>query len=350
MAGNDDVGVYNGPRTPKGGYTSKGSGSGSGGGKGGKSSGGGTGGGGGDPYLAAQRRAEASQRSQNRSQYDSLRAQARMLRGQANSLTRALSDDGFLKALKVKLGNIGLDLKQQDKLLVEGYRARVGSLEGAADDNEAAAGDSSYAAASNRARERTQSVAQALAQGAGESDLLRAEQVSLRSWDANQQEINRSYFDTLRSVNSSLTDLNVDTKTGRANLYMQANEDREQAWTNYYNQMSETYTELGNIRGQLSQTYGQAGILSGDKNSGVKGKGDKGNMKSAEKGAIRAFNQAATFAGKAYKDPGVPSSIMSWQGQGAFEGQLGNTEYIAPDDTAAAERKRPEGATLRSWE
>ena len=95
-------------------------------------------------------------------------------------------------------------------------------------------------------------------QGAGESDVLQAQMMSLRNWQFNQTEANRSYYDTLRSLNSSLTDLNVDTKTALANNELQANADREAIWTNYHDRRSEAFTQLGNIRGQQADYYAEA--------------------------------------------------------------------------------------------
>lgn len=347
MARRDDVPVYSGgagggksggKSSGSGGKTPpKSSGSG-GGGKGGGKGGGGTGNAALDKQIAKQNRQEAASKR-------NFLSQSRILQSQAKALRKALSSDGFRNALDQRLRNIAQDLAQQDEILMEGYTQRVGTLGGAASDNEKAAGDQSFANLSNRARERANATAQALSQGAGESDLLRAEQMSLRSWDANQNEINRSFHDTLRSINSSLTDLNVDTKTGRSNLFLQANEDREQAWTTFYNQQQETWTQLGNVYGQAANNQGQAAIY-GTK-AGKKSK--LPTMKQNENRAANAFQQAAKFAGKAYADPGIPDSIQNWEGQDDFEGKLSSSTYSDVAANTAAARKKPEGATLRSW-
>lgn len=348
--GDNDIPVLPGPRhvqappKPSGGTPSGGGRSGGGGGGGGGRRGGG--GGGGTPFD----RATAGARGGNRAAIDSYRDQARMLQRQADSLRAALSGKGFKRALNIRLGNIRRDLAQQSAVLMEGYTERLEGLELNAKDNEAAEGGASYGNLTNRARERMNAVAQAVSNGAGESDLLRTEQMSLRNWDGNQAEVNRAYFDSLRSINSSLSDLNADTKTGRVNLWLQAGEDREMAYQNYYNQMSETWTQLGNTLGQKAQILGQSSMLSGNKYAGGGGAGgDRRGVRGATRGAGAAFDRAAGFAGRAYRDPGVPTNIMDWEGQEAFEG--GTTNSVLMDDYSAEgpQRKKPEGATLRKW-
>lgn len=367
-----------------------------------------------DPYKSQIKK----QNQQDSKTNKNFLSQAKILGSQADALKYALDKDkGFGKALKIKLANIAQDLAQQDSLLMEGYRKRMRSLRGASNDNDKASDDQSYANLSNRARERANATSQALSQGAGESDLLRSEQMSLRSWDANQGEINRGYYDTLRSINSSLTDLNVDTKTGRSNLYLQANEDRESVTNNYYSQMAETWTQLGNVYGQAANNQGQAAVYgkTGDSKDKKDKKDKKGgkekigggigkdwvkppktgggvgkdwekpgsggagqvkdwgtvapgvnaghtgdnkdlpgikdvknpNMKQNENLAGKAFMNAAKFSGMSYKDPGIPDKIMGWTGEGRMGSKLTNSVYLQND--AEPERKKPEGAKLRSW-
>lgn len=233
-------------------------------GSGGHSSGGGGGGAGSDPYAYARQQQATADHRAHQQHMDA----ARTLQQQIDALRAALNG-GFKHALKGHLGNIDLAERQQDKVLLSGYHQRVGSLAGAEDDNEKAADAQTFANLGNRGRERMQALSEAFANGAGESDVMRAQEASLRNWNANQSEVNRSYFDSLRSINSSLRDLNVDTKTARVNNVMQSNADREQQWTNYYNQQSETYTQLGNTLGQQAQELAQAALYgSGGGNGG----------------------------------------------------------------------------------
>lgn len=285
-------------------------------------------------YLASQKK----QQSKAARRYID---QAKAMSGQIAALKNSLSV-GFKAALDQRLANIGLVSGQQDALLMEGYQNRIKQLEGSAADNEKAEAGQSFANLSNRARERANAVTEAMNNGAGESDVLKAGMASLRSWSANQGDIQRSFFDTLRSVNSSLTDLNADTKTGRANIASQANADRDSVWSQYYQQRSETYTQLGNLYGQQGELYGMANEQKGSKAT-------KRLRKQAVAGSDSMFMHASKANGRAYENPGVPAEIMGWQGHGEFTGNqpTGNTIEAAQANEPIA--TKPEGATLRKW-
>jgi hypothetical protein len=292
----------------------------SGGSSGGSGGSGGGGGGGGGNY-----RHKAGVRYQH--QADNLLAQARSLR---YALRNSYGD-----ALRQKLQNVNEILAAQDQSLMQGYRERVASLAGALDDNNKAAGTQTSMNTGNQIRERGNALSEIAAQGAGESDALAAQMMSLRNWNANQSEIERTKFDTLRSINSGLTDLNVDTKSGRINLQAQALADKEQLWTNYYNQRSETLTQLGNVLGQ------RADYLDYAKEYGV-GKG--GDTKQMEK----AFMQAAKASGKAWDNPGISKKLRRWDGRDDFQVEGGSQGRLNAAPTVDL-GKRPEGATLRTW-
>lgn len=229
---------------------------------------------------------------------------------------------GFAAARDTKLANIDRLLEQQNQTLLDGYAVRADGLLGSRLDNEKAEADTSFANWVNRARESADILDQAAAQGAGESDVLKAGLMALRNWDANQSDINRSYFDTARSVNSAIGELNADTKAARVNLYGQANADREAVFTNYYNQMADAYAQVGNLE---SNKYSNA------YNSGS-----------------TAYQQAARMAGTAWSNPGVGKDVMDWTGSAQqVEGKLNNTQAGAAVTNLA--RKAPEGATLRKW-
>lgn len=279
------------------------------------------GGGGGDPYGY---RKKAGKRYLK---------QAANLEAQARALRHALRVD-LGKNLRQSLQNINTDLKDADQLLMEGYRKRVAELRGSVEDNEKAAAGATEAAASNMARERASAMSEIAMQGAGESDALAAQLMSLRNWQANQGEVNRSLFDTLRSANSSLTDTTIDYKGQRASAEVQANADREMLWTTFYNRKSEILTQLGNIRGQQADYRDMAQEM---------GVGKGGGTKAME----RAYMAASKTMGKAYKDPGVSDKVMEWDGAKRFTASnpAGKLQEAQTVDLS----ERPEGATLRSW-
>lgn len=260
--------------------------------------------------------------------------QADNLLAQARSLRYALRNS-YGDALRQKLQNVNEILQAQDQTLLSGYRDRVESLGGALDDNTMAAASQTTAATDTRVRERASALAEIAQQGAGESDALAAQMMSLRNWNANQTEVERAKFDTLRSINAGLTDLNVDTQAGRVNLQAQALADKEQLWTNYYNQRSETQTQLGNVLGQ------RADYLEMAKEYGVGKGGDMGD-------ASKAFRGAAKSAGKAWDNPGISKRLRRWDGRDEFTIDGSGPSRLAEAPTVDL-AERPEGATLRKW-
>lgn len=324
---------------PTGGGTSTGGSTGTGGSSGGSGSSGGTGGGS-DPYAAAQARADAKERAAKRKAAARYLADADTLNAQIKALKRALKG-GFREALDQRLANIKLVQRDQDRTIRDEYRSRVGNLANAVEENEKAASDQSIANLSNRGRERAAAISEAMSQGAGESDVLRAQAASLRNWDANQGEVNRAFFDTLSSVNSSLNDLTTDTRRNRLNLETQANADRGQLWNDFFAQRSEAYTQLGNLYGQQSELYGMAAEQVGAKSTRRK-------RRRTDRLSGEAFDDSVSAISRGYKDPGNSDRLENWQGADDFEGTANSALFSEAATTI--ETARPEGATLRKWD
>ena len=235
---------------------------------------------------------------------------------------RGLLKGGFAKAREQKLKNAFTLYAAQDKDLVNGYNSRMAGILKSRDDNEKSEVDASFANLSNRARESTDLLAQAASQGAGETDTLKTQLMAIRNWDANQADVNRSYFDTQRSINSSIADLNADSRTARMNLAVDALGDYDQIWTNYYNQRADAYTQMGNIH---ANPYS-----------------DSHDPKST------AYANMATEASSAWKNPGVNKSLQNWKGSvQEQERKLNNSAYKGADTVNNI--KRPEGSTLKKW-
>jgi len=310
--------------------------------------GGGTGngtGGGGNPYLAAQHAAQVKADRQaaqaKRKAATKYLGQAKTLGEQAAALRIALGKHGFRQALDQRLANITFRTGQRDAILMRGYRNRVGDLRTMAEDNEKTINAAGFDNLSNRSRERANALSEATANGAGETDMLRAQGMSLRNWNANESSTTRAFYDTLTSINTQRTDLNTDTLTARANLYGQANSDREGQWTDYYAHRSETLTQLANTYGMQAEAFGNAQEMVGSKKT-------KHRQNQATRRAKAAQTGASLATGKAWKDPGIPNRIQNWSGAGRIEGDL-NNDVRADADTVLSYR-RPEGATLRGWE
>ena len=244
-------------------------------------------------------------------------------KAQVSALDQLLKS-GFAKARDQKLANVQNVYRQQDDDIFKSFKERFGSLEKSARDNDMAEADSSFSNMVNRAREAGDLVAQAATQGLGETDNLRSQLMAIRNFDSNQGDINRSYFDTLRSVNTSQTDLIADTRNARINLASDMLGDYEQIWSNYYNQRADAYTQIGNIRANPYSDSYQANA------------GDYAKM--------------AAEASTVWKNPGVNQSLLDWTGSGASpvqERALLNTNLGAAE--TAPRIKKPEGSTLRAW-
>ena len=164
--------------------------------------------------------------------------------------------------------------------------------------------------------------------------------MSARNWNANAAESNRAYFDSMRSINTGIVDLNLDTKSALAGAATSAEGERDRIWQEYYNNRGQAFTQLGNVLGQQADYYAQA------KEMGVKP--PKGAEKEAEAAMKKAFADSSIEAGKGYTQQALPEWISGFTGQEQLQARQSNTELAAAvtmDKVAKAE-----GATLRKWE
>lgn len=332
MAGNIPV---HKPDKPKGGSSGNGGNGNGGGGDTSTSTGAGAGSGG---VSGAEARMLAREEKAKKEAAERLIEQAQTLGKQAKAWRYALSSEGFKAALKVRLRDINQALRTQDADLLRGYRDRVGSLKESASDNEKATSGQTYANLINASRERGNALSEAMLQGAGESDVLRAQGMSLRNWNANQSEILRADADTKTSINSALTDLTTDTRAARINAVMEAQADKTMQWDSYYDQVSEAQIQLGNTYGQMADYYSMA-------DEQVSSKKSRKRQRKLANQSGDAFMDAAESAGKAWDAPGVSRRLRRWDGAKPVTTDLNNRQFGRQDVSL----DRPEGATLRSW-
>ena len=257
-------------------------------------------------------------------------AQMAALQARQNDNTRALVEGqaallaSFAKARDTKIGNITRALASGDALLLENYGRGRRNLDGNIADNDAAQSDLSFGNLSNLLRERQDILGELANNGAGETDQLRAQLQALRNFTANQNEANRSYFDTYRSIQNAISSLNSDTASSRLGLFNQAESDIESTWANYNNQEADTWTQIMNIENaNTNDTYGKM----------------YGN----------AGASAAAAVANAYSKKEAPADWLSWNGRAeAPDRQLVSSNKAATVNLGAAPKK-PEGATLRKW-
>jgi len=254
----------------------------------------------------------------------------------ANQATRDLAEGqykllgSFAAARDAKLGNIERAFSDADSTLLANYSLNLKNLLTSASDNDKSEADTSSANVRNAVRERSDLLEQAALQGAGETDLLRTQMQAFRNFDANQSENARSYFDTVRSINSAISGMNTDVSTSRSNLFNQKESDRESAFQNYYNQTADTWTQIQNIENSNTNV---------DSESSEKYNKLYGN----------AADEAAKAAAGAYTRQGLPAGWTEWEGKGKEQEKALTTSNKAAVVNLGAPPKKAEGATLRKW-
>ena len=282
--------------------------------------------------LAAAR-AEAEAAAAKRRAGQAFQNMAGNLDPQIKALQRAI-DKEFKKNLDQNLEDVGLLIQEQMTMLKSQQGARAKQFLATGRSNAIAGAAQEDSSLENLVRERQDTLGQVLLQGAGQTDALRAMVESARNWRNNVDEGNRAYFDTLNSINSGISENNLDTQTSLANVFTQGEQERERLWSDYFNRRSESYTNLGNLYQQ------QADYLEQAKQQEVGGGG--GSKKSS---AGDAFMKASEEMGKSYVKKGLPDWISKYQGQEELKSTVTNSNL------AAAVRfeplGNPEGASSR---
>lgn len=326
------------------------SGSGSGTGKSGtKGSGSGSGSSLEADYKRRQAEADRRARHQEKTTLANIRNIIGMTSGQIKAVKQVLSAE-LRDRLDQQLRNIELNQDISRKNLLDAYDSRVADFKASAEDNVKAADADTYANLTNRSRERGAALSQTALHGAGESDNLRAAAMSLRNWSANQSEVQRGYYDTLRSINSALHDATAQTRGQLITDTQAANAQKAQTYDKYYSDMSEKWSQLGDLYGQRSEQYGNVWSMTSDKDSAAASKGFRTDLirrNRNKKKAQKAYMNAADFTGESYVDTGLPADVQNWQGAGSIASQ--NNASLFQTANTVSMTKKPEGATLRKW-
>lgn len=291
-----------------------------------------------DPYAearAAQAKAEAEAAAAMARAGNRAKEMAGNLDPQIAALKHAL-EVSFAQARDQNLKDIQVLLDEQFAMLKTGAEKRGREFRESGKNSEIATAGQAESSLSNLVRERQDTMSAVLEQGAGQTDALRALLGSARNWQQNAQEGNRAYFDSIQSLNQSITDLNLDAQTALGNAHTQAESERERQWQDYYNRRSESFTQLGNLYTQQADYLEQA-----KENKVGTGGGDK-------KGAAgTAFMDAAKESALSYEKQGLPDWIKDYEGEARIEAKVQNTNLAQGPRLKGP--KKAEGSTLRKW-
>ena len=356
-----------------------------------------------------QKRAEKKQAARELKTGERYLTQASNLNPQARALIEALDE---LK--KRRRGDIRDIINTRDSQLEQLLGSAEALGQGYAQsgvDNEMATAGSLEGGYANMVRERQDALAQLLTQGAGESDMMKTMLMAARNQQANAAEANRSFYDTLTSINAGITNLNEDTQTKLAGAWITAEGEREQIWRDYMDSRNDAMVQLGQIRTAQADAYANAkeygatiprlGAKKKKKNQKVKPEDVKGGSKNflkasrassamsslaaaqeekdeeekpsktgkvlgtlknaaRKKGgkaprmdevrkrqARKAFNQWADDQSVSYKQKAVPDEIENYRGMDLLQGQQQNTNLAAA--MSLGPMPKAEGAGLRKW-
>ncbi len=301
-------------------------------------------------YTKQQRARDTAARDRYVEDAENMGGQVAALRAALGMDTKKKLDGTFRQALNQRLQNVKLVRNEQMDLLKDGFADRSASLDADEKNNEIAMGDSSGLNTSNMLRERMSAVTEAMSQGAGESDTMRAQMMSLRNWDANQDGINRAFADGQRSIANSRNDLLVDTRTGLNNVWSESNADREQLWTNFYNQRSESQTQLGNVLGQQAEYYG----LAAEANQNAGGPGAKTTTSSSSSSTSKSSKSSK---GTDKKGKGRTATVLGGPKAGAtasasaeFEGRATPPAVLGVGGPDGGRPTADKGRVPRDWD
>lgn len=270
----------------------------------------------------------ASELSARKAGKDSTGKQNQATQDIINALLNSLG--GFASGRDTQVANAGRQLEATLQGILGNYSAAVGDYEETAEGNKQDQASKSAANLTNRARERISLLLQAASQGAGETDQLRTTIMAALNADANQQEIDRSFFDTERNINSQIAGANQQAVSQRRSAWEQNQEQVASAWNEYWKNYSDTMTNV-------QRTAASNTNVDSDYSTGF----------NADLRGLNPVDEASKFAGKTYQ---TENKDDDWFNNflGRKEGK--NTEVTSTNRAAAVAIGAPksaEGATLR---
>ena len=236
----------------------------------------------------------------------------------------SLLKTGLKKQLTGDLKNFANNYNVQDASLLTSYRERGEQLQDQAVGTDKAVAANLQGALANRSREAADISANLAAQGGGETDQARALLMASQNFAANKAEALQAFNDSVMSINSADRDRVLDTATARKNLNTQYRDDVGQRTASYYAQMADVAAKAGDLAS------------------------DTGSNMYSKKRRNWAYDKMKKYGSLAYKDPGMPTELQNWDGEGdKVQSAKLNANVLVED--GGEKRKRPEGTTLNAW-
>lgn len=235
---------------------------------------------------------------------------------------------GYETGRDTQLKNADTALQELLQGILSSYTQAVSDYKETGTANEQDQAAKSAANVTNRARERVSLLQQAASQGAGETDQLRSQIQAFLNSDANQQEVDRAFFDTQRQINSQIAGAGAQAESQRRTGWQQNQEAVANAWNEYWKNYSDAWTNAQRT---------------GASNTNIKS--DYSTEFKANYGGKDPVKEAAKYAGKAYT---TKDQKDEWYNQGR-QGGL-NRRTTSTNRAGATTIKAPkaaEGATLR---
>ena len=234
-------------------------------------------------------------------------------------------------------------------------------------DNDAAEADNSFSNMANMRRERAQSLDQVRQQGGGETDLLKSQGVALRNWNANQQDTQRNFADTLTSINNNISELNQTTRSNIHNTSNESDAQQRQNFNEWKSATGEAYGSALDMYGSeaslLSQARSAAGTQvaktssSGTKNvkvtqtqsfaNGGKSKAYGKGQTTAEKDMLKMSKNLVSLNNDTYKGSAATPEDLGFSALQKQEQRQNMTDKANAQTLTAMQG--PQGATLREW-
>lgn len=279
--------------------------------------------------AAAAAAAEAAAKKAGKDQTARENANTQMI---IDSLLGSLK--GYASGRDTQIKNANTSLEAALAGILSNYTKTVADYQKTGEANEQDEASKSAANLTNRARERTSLLEMAASQGAGETDQLRAQIQAFNNADANQLEISRSFFDTERSINSQIAGANNQAETSRRSADNQAQEAITNAWSEFWKNESDVYTNV-------QRTAAQNSNIDSDYSTGFNP--NFGGMSQQD-----LISKATANVGRVRETETRDEKFFSeWDGkQGARRRRLNSANQAAAVTIAAP--KAAEGATLRS--